>query len=87
MESGRPADAAVAAKRALYLDRGMIVAQLAAATAASRSGDTATATRALTAAERLLAALPPTTIVPASDGETAGRLLEMTRVQRRLLPA
>jgi chemotaxis protein methyltransferase CheR len=87
MESGRPADAAVAAKRALYLDRGMIVAQLAAATAASRSGDTAAATRALTTAERLLAALPPAAIVLASDGETAGRLLEMTRVQRRLLPA
>jgi chemotaxis protein methyltransferase CheR len=86
MESGRPADAAAAAKRALYLDRGMIVAQLAVATAAARSGDSAAATRALATAERLLAGLPPGTVVPASDGEAAGRLLEMTRVQRRLQP-
>jgi hypothetical protein len=86
MESGRPAEAAAAAKRALYLDRGMIVAQLAVATAAARSGDSAAATRALATAERLLAGLPPGAVVPASDCEPAGRLLEMTRVQRRLQP-
>ena len=86
MESGRPAEAAAAAKRALYLDRGMIVAQLAVATAAARSGDSAAATRALATAERLLAGLPPGAVVPASDCEAAGRLLEMTRVQRRLQP-
>jgi hypothetical protein len=33
----------------------------------------------------LLAALTPEEIVPASDGEPAGRLAEMARVQMQLL--
>lgn len=85
MESGRPSDAAEAAKRALYLDRTMVVAHLAAATAATRAGDVENATRALATAERFLTALRPDSVVPASDGATAGRLLEIARAQRRFL--
>jgi chemotaxis protein methyltransferase CheR len=84
-EAERVADAAAAARRALYLDRSLVVAHLALGGALGRLGDTDGARRAFRNAERLLAALPPDTVVPASDGEPAGRLLEMARVQMRLL--
>jgi len=84
-ESGRYADAAAAARRALYLDRGLIVAHLALGGALARLADTGGARRAFRNAEMLLAAMSPEGIVPASDGEPAGRLAEMTRVQLRLL--
>jgi chemotaxis protein methyltransferase CheR len=84
-EAERVADAAAAARRALYLDRSLVVAHLALGGALGRLGDTDGARRALRNAERLLAAMPPDTVVPASDGEPAGRLVEMARVQMRLL--
>ncbi len=84
-EAARVADAAVAARRALYLDRGLVVAHLALGGALGRLGDADGARRAFRNAERLLAAMPPETVVPASDGEPAGRLVEMARVQMRLL--
>ena len=46
MESGRPADAAAAARRALYLDRELVVAHLALATASARARATAPARNA-----------------------------------------
>ncbi len=84
-EAGQHADAAAAARRALYLDRGLVVAHLALGGALARLGDTDGGRRAFHNAERLLAAMPPENIVPASDGEPAGRLVEMARVQLRLL--
>ncbi|MEX2156442.1 MAG: CheR family methyltransferase [Gemmatimonadales bacterium] len=84
-EAGQYADAATAARRALYLDRGLVVAHLALGGALARLGDTDGARRAFRNAERLLAAMPPGALVPASDGEPAGRLAEMARVQLRLL--
>jgi len=84
-EAERVADAAAAARRALYLDRSLVVAHLALGSALGRLGDTEGARRAFRNAERLLAAMPPDTVVPASDGEPAGRLVEMARVQVRLL--
>lgn len=84
-EAGQYADAATAARRALYLDRGLVVAHLALGGALARLGDTDGARRAFRNAERLLAAMPPGALVPASDGEPAGRLVEMARVQLRLL--
>jgi chemotaxis protein methyltransferase CheR len=87
LEAGRPADAVAAARRALYLDRGFVVAQLALADAAARAGDGATARRALRNASRLLEAEPPETPVPGSDGESAGRLAEIVRMRVRLLAA
>jgi len=85
-ESGRYVDAAAAARRALYLDRGLVVAHLALGGALARLGDTGGARRAFRNAERLLATMSPEGIVPASDGEPAGRLAEMARVQLQLLP-
>jgi chemotaxis protein methyltransferase CheR len=84
-EAARFGDAAAAARRALYLDRSLAVAHLALGTALARIGDRAGARRAMRNAERLLAAMPPQTPVPAADGEPAGRLAEIARVQQRLL--
>jgi chemotaxis protein methyltransferase CheR len=86
-ESGLFAESARAAKRALYLDRSMVVAHLALGTTLARWGtDVAGARRSFATAERLLSAMRPDQLVPDSDGEPAGRLLEMTRAQCRLLP-
>ena len=84
-EAGQSAEAATAARRALYLDRGFIVAHLALGGVLARLGDTEGARRAVRNAQRLLASMAPDEIVPASDGEPAGRLREMTRVQMQLL--
>ncbi len=84
-EAGRHREAAAAARRALYLDRGLVVAHLALGGALLRLQDTGGAHRAVGNAQRLLASLAPEEIVPASDGESAGRLAEMARVQMQLL--
>jgi chemotaxis protein methyltransferase CheR len=83
-QAGQMAEAARAAKRAIYLDRSLIVARLALGSALAGSGDAAAALRAFRAAERLLVTLPAAETVRATDGEPAGRLLEMTRMQIRL---
>jgi chemotaxis protein methyltransferase CheR len=84
-EAGRSADSVEAFRRALYLDRGLVVVHLALAGSLSRCGDLAGARRALHAARRALAATPADAIVPASDGESAGRLAEMTEARLELL--
>jgi hypothetical protein len=65
----------------------MIVAHLTLADAERRVGRTDGVRRALRNAASLLAKLPPAAEVPASDGETAGRLAELVRVQLELLGA
>ncbi|HJU91224.1 MAG TPA: CheR family methyltransferase [Gemmatimonadaceae bacterium] len=84
-ESGRPGDAAAAARRALYLDRTMIVAHIALGSALARSGDPVGARRGFANAEELLGRMEPREIVPASDGESAFRLREIVRAQGSLL--
>jgi tetratricopeptide (TPR) repeat protein len=84
-QAERYADAASAARSALYLDRGLIMAYLTLGSARSRLGDRAGAERALLNAERLLAEMPGEQIVPASDEEPAGTLREMVRLQLRAL--
>lgn len=86
-ESGSIAEGARAAKRALYLDRTMIVAQMALGSSLVRAGDLAGARRAFQAAERLLAAMASDAVVPYSDGEPARRMLEMARLQLKLAAA
>jgi chemotaxis protein methyltransferase CheR len=83
-EAGRAGEAAAAARRALYLDRGLVMAHLAQARALARLDDQAGARRSLENARRLLAALPADAIVPASGGERAGHLIGAVRVQLRL---
>lgn len=84
-QAHRFAESARAARRALYLDRSMIVAHSALGTALAKSGDPAGARRAFATALKLLEALDPDAVVPYSGGEPAGRLLEMTRMQARLV--
>jgi chemotaxis protein methyltransferase CheR len=85
LQSGRSADAAATARRALYLDRNLVVAHLTLAEAQRRSGSMEGAQRALRNAEVLLRRLDAGMEVPASDGETAGRLIELVRVKLKLL--
>jgi chemotaxis protein methyltransferase CheR len=85
LQAGRAADAAAALRRALYLDRDFVVAHLTLADAQQRTADPAGARRSLRNAAALLSALPAETEVPASDGETAGRMAELVRVKLRLL--
>lgn len=85
LQASMPEEAAVAARRALYLDPSLVVAHLALGTALTKVRRFPEATRALANAESLLAAIPAATIVPASDGERAGRLLTLARVQRELV--
>jgi chemotaxis protein methyltransferase CheR len=84
-EAGRHADAVAAARRSLYLDRGLVVAHLALGGALARLGDTEGARRSARNARRLLAGMLPDAIVPGSDGEPASRLAEMAGVQLQLL--
>ena len=69
--------AIVAARRALYLEPTMVMAQIVGADAMSRIGDGRGAERALRAAGASLAALPAEAPVAAADGETAGRLRQL----------
>jgi chemotaxis protein methyltransferase CheR len=85
MESGCHADAAAAARRALYLDRGLVVGHLALGGALARLEDAEGARRAIRNAQQLLAGMAPDDLVPASDGERAGRLAQMAAVQLALL--
>ncbi len=84
-EAERYAEAATAARRALYLDRTLAVAHLALGDALARLGLVEGARRAFGNAERQLISLAPGAIVPASDGESAGRLASMTQMQLKLL--
>jgi chemotaxis protein methyltransferase CheR len=85
LQAGRVADAAAALRRALYLDRGFIVAHVTLADAQQREGGTDQARRSLRNASTLLAALPDDAVVRGSDGELAGRMRELVRVKLRLL--
>ena len=85
LQAGHPGDAAAAARRALYMDRTLVVAHLTLGEAQRRTGNLDGARRALRNAASLLAAIPAETTVPASDGEAAGRLAELVRVKLNLL--
>ena len=84
-QSGNHTEAAEALRRALSLDRRLIVAHLALGGVLTRLGEADAARRAFLAAEQLLAELVPSDAVSASDGEPAGHLAEVARSQLRLL--
>jgi chemotaxis protein methyltransferase CheR len=83
-EGGHHEAAAQAARRALYLDRELAVAHIALGGSLSRLGDRRGARLAFKNAHLLLSAMAPDDLVRASDGEYAGRLTAMTRMQLRL---
>lgn len=81
----RHAEAVGAARRALYLDPHFVMGHLALGGALWRLGDREGARRAYRNAQAILAELPPEGVVPAADGEPAGRLLLLARAQQQLL--
>lgn len=85
LQAGAPVAAAATARRALYLDRGLVVAHLTHAEAQRQLGSVEGARRSLRNAGTLLSALAADEVVPASDGESAGRLAELVRTKLRLI--
>jgi chemotaxis protein methyltransferase CheR len=85
LQAGRAAEAAALARRALYLDRTLVVAHLTLADALRRTGKLGAARRSLRNAAALLETLDREQQLPASDGDSAGRLAELVRVKLRLL--
>ena len=76
-ELGQGEQAAASLQRALYLDPDFVLAHFALGSLARRLGQEASARRHLANALDLLAACHPDSIVPASEGVTAGRLREI----------
>ncbi|MBR9989851.1 MAG: protein-glutamate O-methyltransferase CheR [Gemmatimonadetes bacterium] len=85
LQAGRPADAAASARSALYLDPALVVAHLTLGDAHRHLGNRSGERRAFRNAATHLAALDPEAVVPASDGEKAGRMGELVRVKLSLL--
>jgi chemotaxis protein methyltransferase CheR len=85
LQEERAPEAVDAARRALYLDRGLAVAHLTLADALVRLSRRDAARRSLRNAAEILARMPPSETVPAADGESAGRLAELARVRVQLL--
>jgi chemotaxis protein methyltransferase CheR len=76
-EQGRLEEAVEALRRALYLEPDCAIAHFALGHLRSQQGQASEAARSFENARRLLKALPADAVLPASDGMTAGRLLEM----------
>lgn len=76
-EQHRPADAAQALQRALYLDSSFVLAHYALGTIALREQGRKAADRHFLNGAALLARLPKQEVLPESEGLTAGRLLEI----------
>lgn len=85
LEADRPADAATAARAALYLDPELAMAHLMLAQAEVALGRQKLARRSLRNAAALLNALPSDAHVPMSGGEPAGRLAAMAAAHDRAL--
>jgi chemotaxis protein methyltransferase CheR len=84
-EQGRARAALASARRAIYLDRDMVVAHILMAQVQNRLGLAVSARRSLINAQTLLEDLPPDQPIPAADGEPAARLAEMVRLQLQFL--
>lgn len=83
LEAGQPANAAGAARAALYLEPTLVMGHVTLAQAEATLGDRPAARRSLRNAAGLLDALPPDATVPLTDGETAGRLAAMVAAHDR----
>jgi len=80
-EAGHAVESARAARSALYLDRGLVVAHIGLGNALLMAGSPGRARGAFRNAGALLEALEPGAVVPASDGEPAASLAEMVRIR------
>lgn len=85
LEAGRPLDAAVSARAALYLDAQAVTPHLVRARAESAMGNVERARLSLRHALALLQTMPEDAVVPMSDGESAGRLAAMARAHDQAL--
>jgi chemotaxis protein methyltransferase CheR len=85
LSAGQPGLARDAARRALYIEPGLVVAHLLVSDALQRLGDPRGARASLRRAEKLLRECPIEAEVPAADGEPAGRLLRMVETRLALL--
>jgi len=83
LEAGQPADAAAAARAALYLEPTLVMGHVTLAQAEATLGHRPAARRSLRNAAGLLDALPADASVPLTDGETAGRLAAMVAAHDR----
>ncbi|HEU4722369.1 MAG TPA: hypothetical protein VFS59_13505, partial [Gemmatimonadaceae bacterium] len=83
--AGRPEEAALSARGALYLDRGSVMAWMTLGTALARLGEAARARHAFANAERLLGALAGDVEVAMADGETASGLRAIVRARLGML--
>jgi chemotaxis protein methyltransferase CheR len=86
-EAGRWRDAERAAKRAVYLDRSLVVAHLALGNAHARLGDSIAARRSFENAAALLAGAPPDGEVTGSSGMSAARLIDIVKAHLAMLDA
>jgi chemotaxis protein methyltransferase CheR len=85
LDAGQPHHAAVAARRALFLDRTLAIAQLTLARALRLTGKRAAAQRALERSIALLDALAPAEPVRGGDGASTGRLRAVATAELNLL--
>ena len=76
-EQGCDAAAEVALKQALYLDQDFVLAHFALANLYRRLGQPAQTARHFATARQLLTAYPPGAALPAAEGLSAGRLLDI----------
>ncbi|MEO5818376.1 MAG: protein-glutamate O-methyltransferase CheR [Gemmatimonadaceae bacterium] len=86
-EAGWYADAAIAARRAIYLDRKLVVSHLLLGDALTRTGDANGARIAFENVIALLADVDPATPVEAADGVPASRLRQIATLRLRELTA
>lgn len=84
-EGGMHAEAAAAARRALYMDPGYAVAHLALGDALARIGDVTGARRSFANAATILMRLPPDAPVPGADGAGAAQLAGIATFRREAL--
>jgi chemotaxis protein methyltransferase CheR len=85
LDAGQPLQAAVAARRALFIDRTLAVAQLTLARALRLTDKRAAAQRALERSITLLDALAPEEPVRGGGGASAGRLRAVAAAELNLL--
>ena len=83
MEAGWFSDAAAAARRAIYLDRKLVVGHILLGEALSRAGDQAVARNAFANALRLLEGADAQEAVRAADGVTVSRLRQIATLRLR----
>jgi chemotaxis protein methyltransferase CheR len=85
LEQGKDQHAAEAIKRALFLDRSLVIAHFTLGSLMRRLGNVEAARRSFRNARNLAAELAADTILPLTDGERAGDIVQAADAQLRVL--